>query len=161
MSKILKRVAQSGNIAAITKLLDKSPALTDYDFGMYIKSASMAKKYDKAKDGWQCIRFVYGRTSLNPHPEWTSKVAPTNAKITHHSYFCIYIDALGYSNFTLPVLKEEWAQMEEWHRDAGNKYVTHFCTSYVEALLRKGAYEDANRFVFGNKDQLDVVTKYR
>jgi hypothetical protein len=157
-----KTAAESGNLLLMTKLLNHSPALTDHDFGMYIQAASYSKSFDKITEGWSCLKHVYGRSGgLNPKPDWTSKVKPTEAKIPHQSYFCIYIDALGYSTHSSQMLQDEWKQVEEWHHDAQKKYSTNLCTSYVEALLRKGSYEDASEFVFGSKDQLDVVRKYK
>jgi hypothetical protein len=157
-----KTAAASGNMQVMTKLLNHSPALTDHDFGMYIQAASYSKQFNQITEGWDCLQYAYGRPGAQNHrPEWTSKVKSKEAKIPHQSYFCIYIDALGFSDHSSQMLQDEWKKIEEWHHDAEKKYSTNLCTTYVEALLRKGCYEDATKFIFGSKDQLDVVRKYK
>lgn len=145
----------------MTKLLENSPILTDYDFGMYMRCCSAKREHAKARDGWRSIQYIYGRYESSPYPRWTSKVRPVRAKIAHHSYFCIHLDSLGFSKFPLDTLKEEWDQIVDWHESVSKKFQTNICTSYIEALLRKEAYDDATRFVFGTVQEKDVVRKYQ
>ena len=158
---LVKKLNSIGDIASTVSILNAKPALTTSDLGDYMQCCSHAQDFDKAKEGWRNILFAYGKAEAPVHPEWIRKLRPLVSQIPHDSIFCIYLDAIGFSDDPLDKLISEWKFIEDWHTQACRKFKTNTCTSYIEALSRKQAYENATNFLLGTQDEKNVVKKYK